>query len=291
MKGITRRDFIKYVLAAGGTAALFKTAGLVLFKDNAQANTLEKDEKETINKSVQRIADGIDTVPIPGKKFAMVIDVGACVGCRRCQWGCKEENNIPDSISPPWIEVFQLDEKEGLTGGLSIEELKAGSATSYTDSPEEGKWYMPVQCNHCDNPPCVKVCPTGATYKDKDGFVLMDYDRCVGCRFCVVSCPYSNRRFNWLQPVLAEEDINSKVPVRPVGVPEKCTFCVHRTREGRLPRCVEVCPVQARHFGDLEDPESEVSRLVEENLGYKLLEELNTRPRIIYITRGKKFLG
>ncbi|MFC2038400.1 4Fe-4S dicluster domain-containing protein [Chloroflexota bacterium] len=290
MAGVNRRDFIKYLVAVTGASALGKYTWDSIFSSRAQATSIEEKPLRKVVKPSGRAVDGLDTTVDPEKKNGMVIDVGACIGCRTCQYACKEENNTPDSISPPWIEVFQLNEEETITASPSIEELKAGSTTSYTESPKEGKWYLTIQCNHCDNPPCVKVCPTGATYKDKDGYVLMDYDRCIGCRFCVVSCPYGNRRFNWVAPELTEDKINPDVPVRPVGVPEKCTFCVHRTREGRLPRCVEVCPVQARHFGDFEDPDSEVSRLVDDDLGFKLLEELNTKPRIIYITRGKKYL-
>ncbi len=146
-----------------------------------------------------------------------------------------------------------------------------------------------MQCYHCDNAPCVKVCPTCATYKEKDGLVLMDYGRCIGCRLCVVACPYSARRFNWWQGTVPADNVNPLVPVRSVGVVEKCTFCVHRVRQGKLPRCVEVCPVRARHFGNLKDPESEVVKILEANMSFRLLEEINTDPRIWYITRGKKW--
>ncbi|MBI2836098.1 MAG: 4Fe-4S dicluster domain-containing protein [Chloroflexi bacterium] len=221
----------------------------------------------------------------------MVIDVGACIGCRRCMWGCQQENNTPSTISPLWIEVFELKTGQGVTGHPSIEDLKNGATTSYTQSPNGGRWYMPVACNHCDNPPCVKVCPTGATYKAPDGLVLMDYSKCIGCRLCVVACPYSARRFNWWQGALpADREPNPLVPVRPIGVVEKCTFCVHRVRRGLLPRCVEVCPVRARHFGNLNDPESQVSKVLNENMSFRLLEELNTGPNIRYITRGKKWI-
>jgi molybdopterin-containing oxidoreductase family iron-sulfur binding subunit len=218
-----------------------------------------------------------------------VIDVGACIGCRRCQWACKEENNIPDAISPPWIEIFQIDNKVELTGEVPHEELMSGATTDYTQSPREGYWYLATQCHHCDNPPCVKVCPVGATYKDKDGFVLMDYDRCIGCRICVVACPYSARRFNWLKPQVAQDKINPLVPVRPMSVIEKCTFCVHRVRRGKLPRCVEACPVNARHFGNINDPNSEPSKILAANKGVRLLSDLNTHPNVVYITRGKKW--
>ncbi len=220
----------------------------------------------------------------------MVIDVGACIGCRTCQWACKKENNIPDTISPPWLEVFELKDDVGLTGHASAQDLKEGTTTSYTESPREGRWYLPVQCYHCDNPPCVKVCPVGATYKDKDGLVLMNYERCIGCRLCVAACPYSARRFNWFEPEVPADEVNPLVPLRPMSVVEKCTFCVHRVRRGKLPRCVEVCPVQARHFGNPNDPESEVARILRSNQSTRLLQEMNTEPQIWYITRGKKWL-
>ncbi len=298
MKPINRRNFIKTMIALGGIPLLGAASRLPVVEDLIRSlrtpvtgvKTAEKEVQPEKNNK-QRTADGFGTTANPENKFGMVIDVGACIGCRTCQWACKEENNISDIINPPWIEIFRLHEEEGILSTPSIEELKAGATTSYTESPEEGQWYLPVQCNHCENPPCVKVCPTGATYRAEDGLVLMDYDKCIGCRFCVVACPYSNRRFNWEKPDIPKKDINSKVPVRPVGVAEKCTFCVHRTRLGKLPRCVIACPMRARHFGNFADPESEVSLLLEESLGFRLLEELNTEPRIFYITRGKKFRG
>ncbi len=290
MRRINRRAFIKYVGALAGVSLLGKYAILPFGRQVAEASSPGAPPGGTVKGTTARVVDGAGTIANPRQRFAMVIDAGACIGCRRCQWGCKEENNTPDTISPPWIEVFELKDEVDVTGSASREDLEAGTTTSYTESPREGRRYLPVQCNHCDNPPCVKVCPTGATYKDRDSLVLMDYDMCIGCRFCVVACPYSARRFNWLIPELSPEDVNPLVPVRPVGVVEKCTFCVHRTRKGKLPRCVEVCPVNARHFGDLNDPESEVSKLLEVNLSFRLLEELNTQPRIRYITRGKKYL-
>ena len=290
MKKIDRRSFIKTLVVLSSIPVLGAVSRMAVIKAAIQ-DSQPKRKMNMDTDSMQRVADGIGTQIDADTKFGMVIDVGACIGCRRCQYACKAENNTPDSISPPWIEIFRLEEEEGILATPSLEELKAGVTTRYEDSPEEGKWYLPIQGNHCENPPCVKVCPTGATYRDEDGLVLMDYDKCIGCRFCVVACPYSNRRFNWVKPDVSSMDINEIVPVRPVGVAEKCTFCVHRTREGKLPRCVKACPVQARHFGDLEDPESEVSNLIHENLSFRLLEELGTEPRLYYITRGKKYRG
>ena len=282
MKRINRREFIKYLAGSAGLLLAGKYARYPLaFAKEALA--------QPAIKTTLPVAYTAEAAADPKDKFAMVIDVGACIGCRTCVYGCKEENNIPDSISPPWIEAFELQLERGVNGYPSPDDLKKGATISYTQSPKEGKWYLTAHCNHCDNPPCVKVCPTGATYKDKDGLVLMHYDRCIGCRLCVVACPYNARRFNWAKPEVPPEQTNPLVPVRPVGVVEKCTFCVHRTRQGRLPRCVEVCPVRAKHFGNLNDPDSEVAKLLDENLSFRLLEEANTEPNIFYITRGKKW--
>ena len=285
MKRMNRREFIKYAAGLPGGVLLGTYAWFPFTLRN------EKEIKQGVEKKDKaRVADGLGTQANSRNKFTLVIDAGACIGCRTCQWGCKEENNIPDVIAPPWIEIFELNAKEGFMGHASIEELKEGATTAYTRSPSEGKWYLAVQCQHCDNPPCVRVCPVGATYKDRDGFVLMDYDRCIGCRICVVACPYSARRFNWLPGTLPPDKVNPLVPVRYLGVVEKCTFCVHRVRRGELPRCVEVCPVRARHFGDLNDLQSEVSTLLRAEMGSQLLAELNTKPSLWYIKRGKKWL-
>lgn len=287
MKQIGRREFIKY---SAGIIGLLVADKYIDSSSLLRSTDTDKVKGRAIKENKILAIDGLATVADPKNKFAMVIDVGACIGCRRCMWGCKEENNIPDTISPLWIEVFELKSGGSVTGHPSPQDLKAGATTAYTESPREGRWYMAVQCNHCSHPPCVKVCPTGATYKDKDGLVLMDYEKCIGCRLCVVACPYSARRFNWFKPEVPADKVNPLVPVRPLGVVEKCTFCVHRVRQGKLPRCVEVCPVRARHFGNLNDPESEVSNILQDNLSFRLLEELNTDPNISYITRGKKWL-
>ncbi len=290
MKRIGRREFFKYSSGLIGLVLLAKYARFPSPLRGGGILAVEEAAERAAGEAAGRAVDGLGTAVDKTNKFAMVIDVGACIGCRRCQWACKEENNIPDTVSPPWIEVFELKSDVSVTGHPSPHDLKEGATTSYTQSPREGMWYLPVQCNHCSNPPCVKVCPTGATYKEKDGVVLMDYDRCIGCRLCVVACPYSARRFNWWQAEVPAAEVNPLVPVRPVGVVEKCTFCVHRVRQGRLPRCVEVCPVRARHFGNINDPASEVAKLLVSNSSFRLLEEINTGPNIWYITRGKKWV-
>lgn len=281
MSRMSRRVFIAFLASSIG----------LLLLDYRLVFSEARSAKEAETRDQKPVADGLGTVADPHDRFAMVIDVGACIGCRKCMYGCKEENNVPDTISPLWIEAFEMRSEMTVTGHPSISDLREGTS-SYMESPKEGKWYLTVQCNHCQNPPCVKVCPTGATYKDADGLVLMDYKKCIGCRFCVVACPYGARRFNWWEPgpEIPQDEVNPLVPVRPVGVVEKCTFCVHRVRRGRLPRCVEVCPVQARRFGKLNDPNSEVSKVLGSKLSFRLLEEQNTDPHIWYITRGKKWV-
>lgn len=284
MSQIDRRAFIKF---CGSLVGLSLFGGI--FNLLARPTILAK-ENATHNQGSNVDLSNVHGPSSGITSYGMVIDVGACIGCRRCAYACKEENNIPDTISPPWIEIFEMKSGLDVTSQPSVDDLQDGATTSYEKSPTKGSWYMPVQCYHCDDPPCVKVCPTGATYKDEtDGIVLMDYDRCVGCRFCVVACPYSARRFNWSKPELDEDLVNPQVPLRKVGVAEKCTFCVHRVRKGRLPACVVACPVSARHFGKQDDPDSEISRILEANHSFRLLHETNTYPNIWYITRGKKW--
>jgi Fe-S-cluster-containing dehydrogenase component len=153
--------------------------------------------------------------------------------------------------------------------------------------PAKSKFYLPVQCHQCDNPPCVRACPVGATWKEPDGIVVVDYSWCIGCRFCVVACPYFARRFNWTEPTVPPERINPNqgyLSNRPrfKGVVEKCTFCLHRTRKGRMPACLEACPTGARKFGNMNDPNSEIRKIIESKRVYVLKEDLATLPRFYY---------
>ena len=151
--------------------------------------------------------------------------------------------------------------------------------------PNLTRSYMPIACQHCENPACLKVCPVGATYKDDMGRVEIDYERCIGCRYCMAACPYNARNFNWGE-AKRDPDFNygdKDVPVRPKNVAEKCTLCKERTDKGLKPMCVEVCPAQARVFGDLDDPNSEIAKLLRTKKAVRLLEEKGTRPQIFYI--------
>lgn len=176
---------------------------------------------------------------------------------------------------------------------------------------EEGKYpyteknFWPRPCFHCEKPPCVQVCPVGATYKDEErGLVLQRYDRCIGCRYCTVACPYGARYFNWVRPHWPKERegaLNPDVEVRHKGVVEKCTFCFHRIKEAEekakkenreikdgeiKPACVVTCMGKARFFGDLCDPQSEVSRLIRSGRAYRLEEYLGTEPKVFYLVKG-----
>ena len=176
---------------------------------------------------------------------------------------------------------MEMDEEKG---------IDLQHATPYYDRetvPHPGKFYFPIACQQCENPPCVKACPVGATWKEPDGIVVIDYDWCIGCRCCVTACPYGARHFNWKEPGIPAGELNPDTEYlgnrpRPRGVVEKCTFCIQRVRKGRYPACVEVCPVGARKFGNLLDPESEIRYVMENNRIYILKEELNTQPKFFY---------
>lgn len=223
----------------------------------------------------------------------MVIDLGKCTGCQACTIACKEENNVPhgsprenrERTEPYWNRVIAVS--GGQYPSVNIE-------------------MIPMPCMHCDNAPCVRVCPAKATYRREDGIVMQNFRRCIGCRYCMVACPYGARSFNYKEQVEKEYHRPDLPPDRSVigpwpfprrthGVVEKCTFCFHRidkgTKEGKrigvdvVPACVEACPARARSFGDLDDPESGVSRLLAAGGGFRLREEMGTRPKVYYLPR------
>ncbi len=221
--------------------------------------------------------------PIEGVLFGYGLDLSRCIGCRRCVYGCVKENNQSRDPQIHWIRVLQLEKEKG----VSLDH--AEHYYNPREVPEEGHFYMPVQCQQCENPPCTPVCPVQATWKENDGIVVVDYNWCIGCRYCMAACPYGARHFNWKKRGLSADELNPETHYlgnrpRPVGVVEKCTFCIQRTRQepGRYPACVEVCPVGARKFGNLLDPESEMRYLIENKRVFILKEDLNTRPKFYY---------
>jgi len=222
-----------------------------------------------------------NTAPMEGVEFAYGLDIARCVGCRRCVYACVHENNQSRDPQIHWIRVLRMEKERGI-------DLTESTAYYEPDRvPEADAFYLPVACQQCRNPACVKVCPVKATWQDPDGIVVIDYDWCIGCRCCMSACPYGARHFNWKEPEIASEELNPNTHYfgnrpRPKGVVEKCTFCIHRTREGRYPACVEICPVGARKFGNLADEASEMRYLMREKRVFVLKEELNTRPRFYY---------
>ncbi|MFQ5748034.1 MAG: 4Fe-4S dicluster domain-containing protein [Planctomycetota bacterium] len=226
-------------------------------------------------------------------RWGMVIDLDRCTGCQACVVACKVENNVSPTgakeagraKSISWLRLARLDlEEQGRDLGFPL---------------------TPIPCMHCENPPCVKVCPVKATTIDEEGLVAQVYARCIGCRYCTTACPYTVRQFNWKDvswPEPMQSGLNPDVSIRPRGVVEKCSFCNHRLQKARdrarfegrqledgeyLPACVETCPGEAMAFGDLDDPQSEVSRLAESPRAFRLMEEIGTKPKVIYLSRGE----
>ena len=223
-----------------------------------------------------------DTRPIPGVVFGYALNVAKCKGYRDCVAACVRENNQGRDSQVQYIRVLEMNQ-----GSLDLEQSE-----HYYDPatvPVKGKFYMPVQCMQCDNPPCVKACPVEATWKETDGIVVVDYDWCIGCRYCMAACPYWARHFNWTEPKIPVAEVNPVTNYlgnrpRPRGVVEKCHFCTQRTRKGRQPACQEACPTGARVFGNLLDPSSEIRYILANKQVFRLKEELGTQPKFWYYT-------
>jgi len=241
---MSRRNFVKNVSA--------KTSGLFVLLSAAKVKNVLAN-------------DGSDYDPTE-HNYAMGIDIHKCIGCGRCANACKKENKVPKEqhFFRTWVERYIIpDNGEAIVdspnGGIDgFPEIQRKQDTLRT-------FFVPKLCNHCDKPPCVQVCPVGATFKSRDGVVLVDESYCVGCRYCIQACPYGAR---YLHP--------EKM------VADKCTFCYHRIRKGKLPACVEVCPTQARVFGEIGPQSSPLRRFMKFNDITVMKPSLNTKPKVYY---------
>ncbi|MBP1731980.1 MAG: Fe-S-cluster-containing hydrogenase subunit [Deltaproteobacteria bacterium] len=291
----TRREFIKTLSVAAATGAAFSSLSsctkeareeflqkrFVEMTDAEKKGViarLEEKYRRAYGKQFQISTQGAR----PKTLWGYGLDLSRCIGCRRCVYACVKENN-QSRYDPQlqWIRVIRL---------------KKGSLINLEDSehyynpqevPEPGFTYQPVQCQHCENPPCVKVCPVKATWKEPDGIVVVDYNWCIGCRYCMAACPYKGRVFNWADPKLPPEEANTAVHYlgnrpRYRNVVEKCTFCIQRVRSGRYPACVEACPTGSRKFGNLLDENSEIRYIIQHKRVFRMKEDLNTEPKFYY---------
>lgn len=234
-------------------------------------------------------ANVIDPPPMDGVEFVYGLNLSRCIGCRKCVHACVKENNQSRAPEIQYIRVLEMEK-----GSIDVETSDHHYAPPSVPNPD--KYYMPVQCHQCAKPPCVKVCPVEATWQEPDGITVIDYDWCIGCRYCEAACPYWARRFNFADPEIPAENLNPNMGYlsnrpRQKGVMEKCTFCLHRTRLGRLPACLEVCPTGSRKFGNVLDPESEVAYILQHKRIYVLKEDVGTLPRFFYYfdERGSRY--
>jgi len=262
---------------------------LLTFQDRLKGNfrlMSDEEKQETIDR-LERLARlernvhlNLSGAPAEeGVLFGYAFNISKCKGYRECVRGCLEENNQDRRSGIQYIRIFEM---EG--GEINLEHA---TAEYQHEVPREGHVYMGTQCFQCANPPCVEVCPVSATWPEPDGIVVIDYDWCIGCRYCIAACPYWARRFNWSEPYVPAEDLNPNQHylgnrVRRKGCVEKCTFCIQRTRLGRLPACAEACPTGARVFGNLLDPDSEIRWILEHKQVFRLKADLGTEPRFWY---------
>lgn len=248
-KNIKRRHFIKNFILLFGS---FATPVVLTAQDKL--------------KKLQSWILGEDYNPFE-HYYGMGIDINKCIGCGRCVDACKTENEVPREpfFFRTWVERYKI-----FDDGSSVVDSPNGAINGFKKSAVDGKnimrsFFVPKICNHCDNPPCVQVCPVGATFKTPDGVILVDSDYCIGCRYCIQACPYGARFLN---------------PENKTA--EKCTFCYHRLVKGLLPACVEVCPTQARVFGETKKKASPLMRFKRMNKIGVLKPALNTDPKVFY---------
>ncbi len=280
--GLTRRDILRWLATAGaGTAAAAwakgGAAGLLALVREARAAAEGRPEGSAHS------GEGMARDAAETRQWVMVVDLARCEGCRtldrppQCTVACTAEHHVP--FDQEWIKVYEADD-------------------------HGHHYFLPTPCMQCEKAPCVDVCPVGASYHAENGIVLIDHQRCIGCRFCMAACPYAARHFIWGDPPeLPQTALVKYSPEYPLpyrrGTVVKCMFCAHRAREGRLPACVEGCPMGALYFGDYETDLASngaevvrLSRLLQERHAYRLKEKLGTRPRAWYLPgHGEAFLG
>jgi len=284
-ENLKRRKFLKNALAVGAGALAVGTSTVIAHETESSKKTnAEKIKVLTVNGEVIEVekpdtsckidpcspTKGIEARKgIPGRSFVMVIDLARCKNARKCIEGCQKGHDLlPDQ---EWMKVYLMK-----------------------DNPESEPYWFPKNCFHCDNPPCVKVCPVGATFKRSDNIVLVDVNRCIGCKFCISACPYSTRILNWAhKESYSDNDPNyspeTSVPGQHSTI-GKCDFCPDRSRVGKLPYCASSCPMGAIYFGDKnEDAVTNgeetlrFKKLIKERVGYRYLEELGTEPNVYYL--------
>jgi molybdopterin-containing oxidoreductase family iron-sulfur binding subunit len=296
-----RRDFLKGAakIAAFGGAAMLSGCGSGMFGSKEELSLqwkeffkknyrlMTQEEKDETVRRLERLAKlkkGVDVqmsskAPIENVLFGYAFNVTRCEGYMECVAACVKENNLDRKSNTQYIRIFEMEH-----GQMSPE---VGDGKFFHEVPVEDHFYMGVQCFHCESAPCIKACPTKATWKEPDGIVVVDYDWCIGCRYCMAACPYYGRRFNWNEPVVPNEEMIKKQHylgnrMRAKGQMEKCTFCVQRSREGRLPACVEACPTGSRVFGNLLDPKSEIRYVLKHKKVFRFKEDLGTDPKFWY---------
>ena len=215
----------------------------------------------------------------PGVLFGYAFNVSKCRGYMDCIRACIRENNQDRKSQMAYIRIH-----EHANGSFDFEKA---DDSFFHEVPAAGHFYLGTQCFQCQNPPCVDVCPVKATWMEPDGIVVVDYNWCIGCRYCMAACPYDARRFNWAEPEVPQDELNPNQHylgnrMRARGVVEKCTFCIQRSRAGLNPACVEACPTGARIFGNLLDPDSEIRWVLAIKKVFRLKEDLGTEPKFWY---------
>jgi len=278
-KPSSRRKFIKLGFTAG--AGVLAGGGVI--------STISQDKSQETGEKVKLLTQDGKLVEVdkahcanhhvssedarkglPNKKMVMVIDLARCKNARKCVEGCQKMHHLPPSIE--WIKIYLM-----------------------RDSDDTAPYWFPKPCLHCNNPPCVKVCPVGATFKRTDGIVLIDNERCIGCKFCMAACPYSSRVFNWTEPNVDNEAITTEYSPETstpgkIGTVGKCDFCPDMVRQGKLPACVTSCPNGVFYYGDRNldtvtngTETTRFSELIHDRAAYRFMEELGTDPSVYYL--------